>query len=55
MFKKNWKTTLFGGLAASAQILQIFGVPAELAQGVSSLALAIFAAVSQDAKKPGEL
>ena len=50
---KNWKTTLSGILAASGQILPLFGVPAELGPAISTIGLFLVGLFSKDAGKSG--
>lgn len=51
---KNWKTTLTGVLAASGQILPLFGLPAELGTAISTIGLFLIGLFAKDAGKTGE-
>ena len=49
----NIRTTLSGVLAASGQILILFGVPIEVSTAISTLGLFLMGLFSKDAGKSG--
>ena len=50
---KNWKTTVTGLLAASGQILSLFGVPAEVGSAVSVIGLFLLGLFAKDGNVTG--
>ena len=45
---KNWKTTASGILGAFGQILPLFGIPAEVGDGISAIALFLLGLFAKD-------